>query len=194
MRQCKPSVKIRIRVLGVDAGFGSSKFAICVTELVPGNEKKGITQCVRVIYAEEFERPSFSEMIDKILMIYRNFVVDKIFIDSANPEIITAIKSGLNERTDYEKQISNLKTRHPKYLNLATWMNVIPMSFSSDGREMLAHTKRYLDNNWLAIHPKFHKLIVALRTAVATDGLLDKQATAHNDALDAFRLSLCLYK
>lgn len=113
---------------------------------------------------------------------------------SLTPEIMTAIKRGLNERTDYEKHISNLKARHPKFLNLATWMNVIPMSFSSDGREMLAHTKRYLDNNWLAIHPNFHKLIVALRTATAIDGLLDKQSTSHNDILDAFRLSLCLYK
>jgi hypothetical protein len=73
-------------------------------------------------------------------------------------------------------------------------MNVIPKSFSTSGREMLGHTKRYLDNNWLAIHPNFHKLIIALRTAVATGGLLDKASTRHNDILDAFRLSLCLYK
>jgi len=179
--------------IGVDAGFGSSKFAICVTELVPGNEKKGITQCVRVIYADEFERPSFTEMIDKILMLYCNYVCDKIYVDASNPEIITGIKAGLNERTDYERHIANLETSHPKYLNLATFMNVIPKSFSTSGREMLGHTKHYLDNNWLAIHPKFHKLIIALRTAVATDGLLDKQATAHNDILDAFRLSLSYY-
>jgi|SRR5215208_217922 len=133
-------------------------------------------------------------MLDKILTIYDNYTVSKIYIDSANPEIITAVKRGLNERKDYEKQISSLKTRHPKYLNLATWMNVIPISFSTDGREMLAHTKRYLDNNWLAIHPSFRKLIIALRTAVATDGLLEKASTSHNDVLDAFRLYLCLYK
>jgi hypothetical protein len=180
--------------MGVDPGFGSSKFAMVVTQLVPGNKLKGIEQCVQVLYASEFERPDFSEMLDKILTIYENYTVSKICVDAANPEIITAIKRGLNERTDYEKHISNLKTRHPKYLNLSTWMNVIPMSFSSDGREMLAHTKRYLDNNWLAIHPNFHKLIVALRTATATDGLLEKASTSHNDILDAFRLSLYLYK
>jgi hypothetical protein len=73
-------------------------------------------------------------------------------------------------------------------------MNVIPMSFSTSGREMLAHTKRYHDDNWLAIHPNFGKLIIVLRTAVATDGLLDKSAMSHNDILDAFRLSLCFYK
>jgi hypothetical protein len=147
-----------------------------------------------VLYAEEFERPSFSEMIDKILDIYCNFVVDKIYIDAANPEIITAVKTAVGDRPDYERQITNLKTRHPKYLDLATFMNVIQKSFGTDGREMLAHAKHYLDNNWLAIHPNFHKLIVALRTAVATDGLLDKQFTAHNDVLDAFRLCLQFYK
>ena len=51
-----------------------------------------------------------------------------------------------------------------------------------------------MDNSWLAMHPSFHKLIVALRTAMATDGLLDKASMSHNDVLDAFRLSLCLYK
>ena len=177
-----------MKTMGVDPGFGSSKFAIVVTQVIDQNSK------VQVLYANEFERPDFSEMLDKTLTIYDNYTVSKIYVDSANPEIITAIKRGLNERTDYEKHISNLKTRHPKYLNLATWMNVIPMSFSSDGREMLAHTKYCLDNSWLAIHPNFSKLIIALRTAVATDGLLDKQATAHNDVLDALRLSLSYYR
>jgi Terminase RNaseH-like domain len=177
-----------LKTMGVDPGFGSSKFAIVVTQLIDQNSK------VQVIYGEEFERPDFSEMRDKIIKIYDNYSVSKIYVDSANPKIITAIKRGLNERTDYERYISNLNTRHPKFLNLATWINVIPMSFSSEGREMLAHTKRYLDNNWLAIHPSFHKLIVALRTAIATDGLLDKSQSAHNDLLDALRLSLCLYK
>lgn len=182
------------KALGIDPGFGSSKFAICVTQLVPEHKDKGIKQCVQVLYTEEFERPSFSEMIDKILQIYRNFVVDKIYIDAANPEIITAVKTAVGDRPDYERQIANLKTRHPKYLDLATFMNVIPKSFGTDGREMLAHTKACLDKHWIAIHPNFHKLIVALRTAVATDGLLEKASTSHNDILDAFRLSLCLYK
>src|SRR5215211_6826177 len=171
--------------MGVDAGFGSSKFAIVVTQMI---EKK-----IHVIFAEEYERPDFSSMIDKILSMYQNFAINKIYVDAANPEIITPIKRGLNERWDYDKHITNLKAKHPKYLNLATFMNIIPMSFSSDGREMLAHTKYCLDQGWLAIHPNFQKVIIALRTAQATDGLLEKASTSHNDILDAFRLSLCLY-
>jgi hypothetical protein len=50
-----------------------------------------------------------------------------------------------------------------------------------------------LDGERVAIHPKYNKLLVALRTAVATEGVLDKQMTAHDDILDALRLSLKYY-
>jgi hypothetical protein len=58
---------------------------------------------------------------------------------------------------------------------------------------MLAHAKLMLDRKRLAIHPRFKKLLVALRTAVARDGILDKQITAHDDLLDGLRLSLKYY-
>jgi hypothetical protein len=172
--------------MGIDPGFGSSKFGIVVTQPTWGHAE--------VVFADEYERPDFGDMIQKIIDIRQNYGVDKLFVDAANPEIITSIKTGVGDRPDYERQIANLKQKHPKYLNLATFMNVIPKSFSTDGREMLAHTKACLDKHWIAIHPNFHKLIVALRTATATDGLLEKASTSHDDILDAFRLSLCLYK
>lgn len=50
-------------------------------------------------------------------------------------------------------------------------------------------------NGYMAINPKFDKLIVALRTAVEKgEGLLDKEMTSHNDCFDAFRLSLIRWK
>jgi hypothetical protein len=44
-------------------------------------------------------------------------------------------------------------------------------------------------NGLMAIHPKFNKLITALRTAVENEGSLDKEATNHDDLFDSFRLS-----
>jgi hypothetical protein len=38
--------------VGLDPGFGSSAFGICITELVDG--------IVNVVYAEEFPRPDFN--------------------------------------------------------------------------------------------------------------------------------------
>ena len=52
-----------------------------------------------------------------------------------------------------------------------------------------------LENRYVQIHPtKFDKLITALRSAWAKDGVLDKEVTSFDDCLDAFRLCLRPYK
>jgi hypothetical protein len=45
-----------------------------------------------------------------------------------------------------------------------------------------------LERGVVAIHPKFDKLITALRTAVEQDGSLDKEATSYLDIMDAFKI------
>ncbi len=51
-----------------------------------------------------------------------------------------------------------------------------------------------LENKYVEIHPTFDKLITALRSAWAKDGVLDKEVTSHNYILDAFRLALRPFK
>jgi len=185
--------------LGVDAGFGgSSKFGLCVTQLLNIGmlAKYNVNidhPIIQVLTAQEFDRPSFDEMIYKITDMIQTWGIDVVYVDSANPEIVRAIKKGIGERTDFESQISRLKQRFPKGFNWTTWMKVIPVSFREEGRSMLAHTQRLMDGGHLAIDPSHSKLHIALRTAVATDGLLDKTRTSHHDILDAFRLSLKAY-
>ena len=61
---------------------------------------------------------------------------------------------------------------------------------------MLAHCKELLEyqNGMVAIHPRFNKLLTALRTAVENgEGSLDKEATSHDDLMDAFRMSLLFW-
>jgi hypothetical protein len=65
-----------------------------------------------------------------------------------------------------------------------------PVSFSLEHKQMLQQTKIILERGVVAIHPKFDKLITALRTAVEQDGSLDKEATSYPNIMDAFRLSL----
>jgi hypothetical protein len=51
------------------------------------------------------------------------------------------------------------------------------------------------ENNLFAINStRFHKLVTALRTAVANEYKLDKEQTSFEDILDAFRLALIFYK
>jgi hypothetical protein len=44
--------------VGLDPGFGSSNFAIVATQLVDGK--------IKVIHAEEYDRPDFSDMINEV--------------------------------------------------------------------------------------------------------------------------------
>lgn len=77
-------------------------------------------------------------------------------------------------------------------------MFVVPVPFNPEGAEMLQHTKSLLEDpeNLLAIHPSFDKLLTSLRTAVSLNDSykLDKENTTYDDILDAFRLSLNLYR
>ena len=169
--------------MGIDAGFGSSKFGIVVTQLTWGHAE--------VVFADEYERPNFGDMIQKIITIRQNYGVDKLFVDAANPEIIRSLERAFNEPENYEDQLARIESKnlgHPVF-----HMDVLPVSFNAEHKEMLSHTKLMLDRERVAIHPRYNKLLVALRTAVATEGVLDKQMTAHDDVLDALRLSLKHY-
>ena len=73
-------------------------------------------------------------------------------------------------------------------------MRVEPVSFGVEHKALLYHVKFLLENKYVQIHPSFDKLIIASRTSWAKDGVLDKEATSHNDILDAFRLCLRPYK
>jgi hypothetical protein len=86
-------------------------------------------------------------------------------------------------------------------LHLEDRMIVVPVPFSVEGAHMLQHAKWLMEeteedgSSLVAINKEiFHKLITALRTAVANEYKLDKEQTSYNDILDAFRLSLQFYK
>ncbi|MGH9978716.1 MAG: hypothetical protein ACRD8Z_23225 [Nitrososphaeraceae archaeon] len=76
-------------------------------------------------------------------------------------------------------------------------MTVIHVTFAKEHKAMLAHCKKLIEyqNGYMAIHPSFNRLIIALRTAVENGkGVLDKEVTSHDDLLNAFRLSLSVLK
>jgi hypothetical protein len=61
-------------------------------------------------------------------------------------------------------------------------MKVVPSLFSTEGKNMLIHTKELLEfETSIAINPKFEKL-TTLRTAISDDlGKLDKEATSYDN-------------
>jgi hypothetical protein len=91
--------------IGVDAGFGSSKFAIvlvCITD-----EKLFVLETI------ELDRQEFNYRINKIsnVMAQYNLTYEntKIFIDSSSPAVVMAVKQSLDEQIDYLEVIARRK-------------------------------------------------------------------------------------
>jgi hypothetical protein len=181
-----PDCKVSI---GIDPSFGFSKFGIVATRFV--NER------IETIEAEEFERPDFNDMIQRVWDIKQHHKVDDnnltIWVDAANPEIWSSLKRMINEPHSERFVLAYYKKND---MNPTLYMKVIPIPFSTNGAKMLQHTKSLLEDkdNLVAIDKRFDKLLTSLRTAVANEYKLDKEQISYHDLLDAFRLSLQLYQ
>ncbi len=71
--------------MGIDPGFGSSPFGIVIVQFSDG--------VLQVLYADEFERPRYEDMINRVANLYQEFTNFKnIFVDAANPELISSLK------------------------------------------------------------------------------------------------------
>ena len=171
--------------MGIDPGWGSSPFGICITQFVNGNE-------IQILYADEFERPDYNVMLSKVWELVQKYDPNKILIDGANPEFIRSLKIQLIEKPDYDKVIARYKDKKINWESFA--MKVLPVNFRQEHKAMLSHCKMLLEDGCIAINPAFGKLVTSLRTAVENDGVLVKEETSYNDIFDAFRLALRYYK
>lgn len=160
---------------GIDPGFGSSMFGEVVVQLRHGK--------LQVLLAEESERPDLSQKALDAERRVRQWKIGTTQVDGNNPEFITALKRRLGEAPNYE-DVPEEKHK---------WMKVKPIGFNKYGRQMLSNDVMLMEKGYLAISPKFDKLVTALRTAIAEDGKLDKESTLYNDILDAFSLALHPY-
>jgi hypothetical protein len=122
-------------------------------------------------------------------------LLDKVYIDSANPSFIKSLKLPIGEDADYDKLIA--RYRLEKLGN--SWsqdMRIVPVNFHSEHKAMLGHCKMILENDGgrIAINPdRFDKVITSIMTAIDNDGALDKESSSYNDIFDAFRLALKFY-
>jgi hypothetical protein len=183
-KQYDPDLAIKMcgKSLGIDPAYGSSNFGIVGTQ--------GVDQQIQVLYAEEFERPDYNEMLWLVVKLMQQYGYVRVYIDGANPSFIKSLKRMIGEDEHYEKYTKEQMERYAKNMYP---MRVFPVNFATKHREMLGHTKLLLEKGYVAINPKFHKLVTALRTAVDNEGSLDKKVTSYSDIFDAFRLSLQNY-
>jgi hypothetical protein len=120
---------------------------------------------------------------------------NKTFVDGSSPGNIRSLKnaiSGTNETVDYHLLVKKA-TEDKRPLDL--YMQIVPINFSTDGKQMLDRVKNYISKKWVAINPDdFPELLTELRIATANEEMqLDKSVFTH-DLLDALRLAMCYYK
>jgi hypothetical protein len=136
---------------------------------------------------------SIVRLLDKYDISFDNSC--KIFVDAANPSFISTLERAVNEGPNYCR-LHTTNITILKYTICSSYNRTclsIPVPFSKEHKNMLAHAKELLEyqNGMVAIHPRFNKLITALRPAVENgESILDKDATSHDDLFDVFRLSL----
>jgi hypothetical protein len=119
--------------MGIDWGFGSSKTGFVVIEFVDG--------IWRIIYAKEFASQSVDEMINHAYRLIRKYNLDnwenKTFVDGSSPGNIRNLKNAIsetNETVDYNLLVKK-STEDKRLLDL--YLQIVPVNFSTDGKQML---------------------------------------------------------
>ena len=150
--------------VGVDVGFGSSSTAIVLTEFLKEESK------IRVLYAEEFEHANPQDIVDLCFNLYRKHWNTWFFVDGANRAFVNLMKVAFDESLNWDKDSVNPDI-----------MKVLPVNFSTEHKQMLAHLHMLINKEYLAIPKDCDKLIISLRTAYANEYSLDKEQTSYSD-------------
>ena len=146
-----------------------------------------------VLETIELDRQEFNYCTDKISEVMSRYDLSyentRIFIDASSPAVVTAVKQSLDERPDYLEIIARRKKQ--KIRDPCYDMVVVPVNFSTTEKSnMLANLKQIVDEELVALDLEKHAgLVLALRTAQATDLILEKGSTQSDDLLDAFGLA-----
>ena len=186
-----------IKVLGIDSGFSSSAFGVCLLEMIDGT--------IQVRIAEQYEMIRYEDAVTKIKNILttmnqwsinqENLEAVKIYCDGSAPEFVRSLKLLVGEDDSPQYWKEQLDQCRKFDLNAADFMQVIPVNFGAGGAiDLLLHTKELLEyspRSLIGINSKFDKLVTALRTAVSDNqGRLSKEDTSYDDILDATMLAL----
>ena len=179
--------------LAIDPAYGStSKYGIVMTQYLDGK--------IVVIYAHEYTKPNYSDMISEIFRLSRlvgDDGVSNIIVDSSAPEVINSIRREFRKDQYSEQYLKDIAANCKKWnIPITNKLFVVPKSFSTEGRSMLQHAVNILDlpEGVIAIPSKYQDLIVGLRTATAEEWKLDKVNSSHNDLIDALLMCLSVYR
>jgi hypothetical protein len=125
------------RSMGIDPAYGSSAFGIVVTQWEDNH--------IQILYAEEYHRPDYNEMLSLVYGLISRYQVDKVYIDGANPSFIKSLKLQIGE-ADYDKVIARYKAEGWGD-NWSENMIIVPVNFNKEHKATLGHCKMILEQD-----------------------------------------------
>ena len=96
---------------------------------------------LRVLYAEEYPRPDYNEMLEKVYWLYRQVQPDKVCVDGSAADFVQSLKLKIGERGDYLKEKQEYKAQG---LDWEKSTKVLPLYF---GRQNKADANPYQDSD-----------------------------------------------
>ncbi len=169
--------------MGIDPGFGSSKFGITILQLEDNK--------LKVLYAKEWVRENYERMIELVGQLRLQYKPNKIYVDGAKPDFIKSLKIQFGETTNYEKLVDESKKdkQDPEYR-----MYVVPINFNEYGKLLLGRFQHLVSKHWFSFSQIQHnELLKQMSSAQFQDnGNLDKTEAGEEtyDVFDSTRLAL----
>jgi hypothetical protein len=177
-----------LKSCGLDPAFGSSSdfgFVtlehIKVNRMSPTSEDKHI---IRVLDCHLIQRADPNQMVELCWNTWKKhgYMNTVYFIDGSNAAMCNLLRLKWNESLSWSSKDSFSDTE-----------KIRPVNFSTEHRNMLSNLHALVSKGFLAIDPKYDKLITSLRTAYAEELNLKKDIGSYSYLLDGLRLALKAY-
>jgi hypothetical protein len=167
-----------LKSCGVDFGFSSSSTAIVTLENISKAVDRNI---IRVVDCHLINKGDPNSIVNLCWDIWKQhgFMNTIFYIDGANRAMVNLLKIRWDESLDWETNDASPEL-----------MKIIPVNFNTEHKNMLSNLHAVVSKQYLAIDPKYDKLLTSLRTAYAEELNLKKDVTSYDELLDALRLSL----
>jgi len=167
--------------VGIDPGFSSSSTGILVLEHIKTDNR----HIIRVVDCHLIDKGDPDYIRDLCWDIWKKhgYMNTAYYIDGSNRAMVNLLKIRWQESLSWESTES-----------FSSSIKIRPVNFGNKGGEnMLSNLHALVSKGFLAIDPKYDKLITSLRTAYAEELNLKKDIGSYSDLLDGLRLALKAY-
>lgn len=174
-----------LRIIGIDPGYASSKFGVCIIQVNLDTNK------VEIIYEAEFKSANSNEMVDLVAYIQRTLQCDRITVDRSDVDFIRNLKEELEDYEDVD--FTKLSKKEMK-MYIDAGMIVIPLTYNRENkRNMLFHLRDLMYGDFIRIREECKKTYAALSSIKVDESMMyKKKDIPNNDNFDGFQGALSL--